>query len=97
MNLEYSADHQAYRKEVRLFLEGWPLSGTDADLPEAEGEALFRQRGIEAGHVYRNIPREYGGGGQSPDGLKDQIVLEEFSRAGAPGGTGIQRRRMGHF
>ena len=85
VDLEYSADHQAYREEVRLFLEGWPLSGPEADLAEAEREALFRQRGIEAGHVYRNIPREYGGGGQSPDALKDQIVLEEFSRAGAPG------------
>ena len=84
MDLEYSEEHQAYREAVREFLKGWPLQGEEADLPEAEQEALFRQRGIEAGYVYRNVPKEYGGAGESVDPLKDAIVREEFFRVGAP-------------
>ena len=85
MNLEYGERYRSYRAEVRRFLEGWPLSGDEARLPVDEQEALFRRRGIDAGYVYRTIPREYGGAGQEPDALMDQIVLEEFHRAGAPG------------
>jgi alkylation response protein AidB-like acyl-CoA dehydrogenase len=85
MDLEYGDEYRAFREEVRQFLRGWPLQGEEARLPREEQEALFRQRGIEAGFVYRNVPREYGGGGQEPDARKDQIVLEEFHAAGAPG------------
>ena len=85
MDLEYSEEYRQYRDSVRRFLEGWPLTGDEARLPQDEQEAIFRQRGIEAGFVYRNVPREYGGAGQEPDALKDAIVLEEFHRAGAPG------------
>jgi len=83
MDLEYTEEYQAYREEVRRFLEGWPLQGEDASQP-ADAE-LFRKRGIEAGFVCRNVPTEYGGAGQEPDSLKDAIVREEFFAAGAPG------------
>jgi len=85
MDLEYGEAYRAFREEVRRFLAGWPLRGAEAALPREEQEALFRRRGIEAGYVYRNVPRAYGGAGQPPDALKDQIVLEEFHAAGAPG------------
>ncbi|MCS5635669.1 MAG: acyl-CoA dehydrogenase family protein, partial [Myxococcota bacterium] len=85
MNLEYTEEYERYREEVRSFLTGWPLSGTEAALPEGEQEALFRRRGIEAGFVCRNVPAEYGGAGQEPDALKDAIVRDEFYAAGAPG------------
>lgn len=85
MNLEYTEAYRAYRDEVRRFLSGWPLEGDEARLPKEEQEAIFRHRGVEGGYVYRAVPREYGGAGQEPDALKDQIVLEEFHRAGAPG------------
>jgi len=85
MDLEYSQEHQAYREAVIEFLKGWPLRGQEADLPKEEQEALFRQRGIDAGYVYRNVPSEYGGAGQAPDPQKDAIVREEFFRVGAPG------------
>ena len=78
MDLEYTAEYREYREEVRRFLAGWPIEGEDA-------AALFRQRGIEAGFVCRNVPAEYGGAGQEPDALKDAIVREEFYAAGAPG------------
>jgi alkylation response protein AidB-like acyl-CoA dehydrogenase len=85
MNLGYSDEYNAFRAEVRRFLAGWPLKGEEARLPREDQEALFRQRGIAAGFVYRGVPREYGGAGQPPDARKDAIVLEEFHAAGAPG------------
>ena len=85
MDLEYGERYRRYREAVRRFLAGWPLRGEEARLPREQQEALFRRRGIDAGFVYRNIPREYGGAGQPPDPIEDRIVLEEFHRAGAPG------------
>jgi alkylation response protein AidB-like acyl-CoA dehydrogenase len=90
MDLEYSEEYQQYREEVRRFLEGWPLVGEEAGLPEDERAALFRRRGIEAGFVCRNVPAEYGGAGQIPDALKDAIVRDEFYAAGAPGDLASQ-------
>jgi len=87
MDLEYTAEYREYREEVRRFLAGWPIEGEDA-------AALFRQRGIEAGFVCRNVPAEYGGAGQEPDALKDAIVREEFYAAGAPGDMTTQGAGM---
>jgi len=85
MDLEYSEEYAAFRESVRVFLKGWPLQGADAELPIEEQEKIFRKRGIEAGFVYRGIPTEYGGSGRSQDALKEQIVREEYYKAGAPG------------
>lgn len=84
MDLEYGEEYAAFRESVRAFLKDWPLQGAEAQRPIEEQEALFRKRGIEAGFVYRHIPKEYGGSGQPSDALKDQILVEEFFRAGAP-------------
>lgn len=84
MNLEYALEHESFRESVRVFLEGWPLQGADADRSLEEREAIFRKRGVEAGLVYRNVPTKYGGSEQPQDGIKDQIIQEEFYRAGAP-------------
>ncbi len=84
MDLEYSRAHEEFRETVRAFLKGWPLEGADADRPVEEQERVFRKRGIDAGFVYRGIPRQYGGSEQAPDQIKDQIVREEFYRADAP-------------
>ena len=75
MDLTYSEEHESFRKQVREFLEGWPLTGDEAKLPQAEQESLFRSRGIERGFVYRDIPKEYGGSGQEADPIKEAIVL----------------------
>ena len=84
MDLEYSAEHQAFRDEVREFLKGWPLKGDEAKLPQEEQEQIFRKRGIEAGYVYRAVPKQYGGSEQPSDAIKDRIIIEEFYAAGAP-------------
>ena len=84
MDLEYSAEHRAFRDEVRTFLKGWPLTGDEAKLPQDEQEQIFRKRGIEAGYVYRSVPKQYGGSEQPRDAIKDRIIVEEFYAAGAP-------------
>ncbi len=94
MDLRYDEEHERFRGEVREFLKGWPLQDDEAALSETEQIELFRSRAIERGYVYRDIPAEYGGGGQEPDVLKDHIVREEFSRAGAPGSSYLQGPAM---
>jgi alkylation response protein AidB-like acyl-CoA dehydrogenase len=84
MDLTYSAQHEAFRERLRAFLKGWPLQGEEAKRPPLEQEQLFRQRGIEAGFVYRHVPKRYGGSEQPRDAIEDQIVQEEFYKAGAP-------------
>jgi alkylation response protein AidB-like acyl-CoA dehydrogenase len=99
MNLSYSAEYEAFRDEVRTFLnESW----TDADRasqPPPEGQAAlmgavvrtddratqFRLAAIERGYLYRHVPRRYGGGEQKFDPLRSTIIAEEFRRAKAPG------------
>jgi alkylation response protein AidB-like acyl-CoA dehydrogenase len=86
MDLSYGETYEAFRAELRAFLEaGWPLRGDEGQLPPAEQERIFRKRGIEAGYVYRAIPAAYGGAGRDTDPLLDRIIQEEYARSGAPG------------
>jgi alkylation response protein AidB-like acyl-CoA dehydrogenase len=86
MDLRYTPEYDAFREEVRTFLkQSWPLSGGQADLPEAERDRIFRDLATERGYLYRLVPKKYGGSEQEPDILKSKIILEEFTRAGAPG------------
>ncbi len=98
MDLSYSAEYEAYRAEVRAFLdENW----TDQDrasTPKPEGQAAllgavvrtderateFRIAAAERGYLYRSVPRRYGGGEQEYDPLKSTIIAEEFRSAKAP-------------
>ncbi|MCH2173748.1 acyl-CoA dehydrogenase family protein [Myxococcota bacterium] len=94
MNLEYSEEYVAFRAEVREFLQGWPLTGDEAQLPVHEQEIRFRRRGIERGYVYRNFPRAYGGSEQTPDVLRERIIREEYAEASAPGDSAGQGPSM---
>ncbi|HEY2774747.1 MAG TPA: acyl-CoA dehydrogenase family protein [Candidatus Binatia bacterium] len=95
MDLSYNAEYQAFRTEVRAFLDGhW----SDGDRAAHGGSEVligritrpeprvteFRMRAIEAGYLYRNIPRQWGGGEQPFDPLRSAIIREEFKRARAP-------------
>ena len=86
MDLRFSDEYEAFRRELRGFLEtGWPLRGDEAALPRDRRERLFRRRATEAGYYARAVPRRYGGSEQSADVLKAAIIGEEVERAGAPG------------
>jgi alkylation response protein AidB-like acyl-CoA dehydrogenase len=79
MDLTYGPAYAAFREEVRAFLAAnWPGSNGSVDA------AAFRKSAIEAGYLYRSIPRRYGGCEEPPDVLKARVIREEFTAAGAP-------------
>ncbi len=85
MDLSYGSETEGFREEVSAFLEAnWPLGGDEAKLSFEEQAVIFRGRAIEAGFLYRNIPRKYGGSEQEPDVLKAQVIREEFGKKWAP-------------
>jgi alkylation response protein AidB-like acyl-CoA dehydrogenase len=85
MDLSYGSEMEGFRDEVKTFIRGnWPLLGQEADLPMDKQAAIFRERAIAHGYLYRNIPQRYGGSEQEPDVLKAQIIREEFGRKWAP-------------
>ncbi len=93
MDLSYSPEYEQYRIELREFLAAyWPVRD-HAGTP-AEATAEFQRRAIEREYLFRHVPRKYGGSEQAPDFLKNEIIREEFRRAGAPADPlhmGIQR------
>jgi alkylation response protein AidB-like acyl-CoA dehydrogenase len=92
MDLAYSAEYEAFRAEVRDFLERhrakWPRDYAGGR-PSA-AMLQWQQLLIEHRYVARTIPQEYGGCGAEPDILKSRIITEEFTGAGAPGGLAGQ-------
>jgi alkylation response protein AidB-like acyl-CoA dehydrogenase len=79
VDLEADVAHGALRQAVRDFLaEKWSPS-RDPDAVRA-----FRMAGIDAGYLYRHIPRRYGGSEQPFDPIAAQVIAEEFARSGAP-------------
>lgn len=86
MDLRESPEHEAFRAEVRAFLaDAWPLRGDEARLPEARQHALFRERAVARGYLFRDVPRAYGGSEQPADAIRDAILLEEFVASSVPG------------
>src|SRR5439155_1392571 len=97
VNLEYSAEYEDFRAQVRRFLAEHWSAGDAARQPDPDGMAAFagavptderatafRLKAIERGYLYRHVPRRYGGGEQPPDPLKATLIAEEFRRARAP-------------
>lgn len=83
MNLSYSKEYDNYREELRAFLAAnWPLPDSFGDLRERTAE--FHRRAAKAGYIFRHIPAKYGGGEQPLDFLQNEIIKEEFRKAGAP-------------
>ncbi|MFI5036289.1 MAG: acyl-CoA dehydrogenase family protein [Acidimicrobiales bacterium] len=88
MDLTYPPEAEAFRKEIRAWLEehlpeGWFTPGfTLSDEERREFNQHWPQTLFEGGWICAGWPAEYGGRGLS---LIDQVVLnEEFAKAGAP-------------
>jgi alkylation response protein AidB-like acyl-CoA dehydrogenase len=84
MELEFGAEYEAFRREVRAFLERHKASAPAATLAASESSrdlVAWQKTLIEHGYAARTIPREYGGYGAEPDLLETIIVEEEFQRA----------------
>jgi len=85
MDLSYGPEYEAFRGEVRRFLEAsWPPKGAEAELPKPERARRFRERAVAEGYLLRWIPRAYGGSEQPNDPLRASVIREEFTRVRAP-------------
>ncbi len=85
MDLRYGEEYEAWRGEVRAFLEGhWPPRGELAKLPRKAAAARFRELATERGYLRRSVPSKYGGSEQPPDPIRARILQEEFLRVRAP-------------
>ena len=90
MDLEYGERYEAFRKEVRAFLEA-----SKPEEPLAWKDRLaWLSLQIEHGYWARTIPKEYGGYGAEPDLLETVIMDEEFNRAGVARGMMAQGPSM---
>ena len=96
MDLEYGQEYEAFRQEVRSFL--------DDNKPKVKGRVLseltrqeyndWLELQIEHGYWARTIPKEYGGYGAEPDLMHTVIMDEEFNRAGVMRGSPSQGPSM---
>jgi alkylation response protein AidB-like acyl-CoA dehydrogenase len=95
MDLHYGPEYEAFRREVRVFLERHRDEAPPAGAFGAGGRPDARTRAwqarlLERGYAARTIPKEYGGHGAPHDPLERVILDEEFSRAGVSRGIGGQ-------
>jgi alkylation response protein AidB-like acyl-CoA dehydrogenase len=95
MDLAFGPRHQAFRDEVRRFLEEHRAQAPRGALAPGgrtgDEQVLRWQRLlVERGYAARTIPREYGGFGAAPDPLERIVLDEEFARAGVSRGVGGQ-------
>jgi len=95
MDLSYGPEAEAFRRELREFLErhrGDAPRGGQIMAGGTRAPALlaWQRLLIEHGYAARTIPKQYGGYGAAPDPLVRIILDEEFARAGASAGISGQ-------
>ena len=100
MDLSYSKQDKAFRKQVRAWMKknvpqkDKALSALAPDDPRRIARAKAWQRSLhQAGYVARGWPKEYGGQGDS-DVMRQTIVNEELILARAPGLIGASGLTM---
>jgi alkylation response protein AidB-like acyl-CoA dehydrogenase len=93
MDLEYGERYEAFRDDVRSFLEANKPATNQADMPHSERIRWLTLQ-IEHGYWSRTIPKQYGGYGAEPDLLETVIMDEEFNRAGVARGMMAQGPSM---
>src|SRR5438067_11702953 len=90
MDFEFSEREEAFRKDVRAWLEGnvpdelrgKAFASSRADVDEVRRLRAWQKTMWEAGYVGLNWPKEFGGRGAS---LTEQIILfQEMARAESP-------------
>ncbi len=96
MDLEYGERYEAFRREVRTFLDEHKQDAPPAGLSGGARKQLIRWLGLQIEHGVwaRTIPQEYGGYGAEPDLLETVIMDEEFNRAGLQRGMNAQGPSM---
>jgi alkylation response protein AidB-like acyl-CoA dehydrogenase len=97
MDLSYTAEVEAYRRQVRAWLRrNVPTRGPTATPPSAPERVLrakaWQRKAYEAGYVALGWPQEHGGQGASV--MQQTVLDEEMVSARAPGLIGIMGIRM---
>jgi alkylation response protein AidB-like acyl-CoA dehydrogenase len=88
MDLTYPPEAEAFRKEIRTWLEenlpqGWFEPGFELQGEEkAEFNGQWPTKLYEGGWICASWPAEYGGKGLST--MENVVLAEEFAKAGAP-------------
>ncbi|TDJ63238.1 MAG: acyl-CoA dehydrogenase [Proteobacteria bacterium] len=91
MDLSFGPEYEAFRADVRLFLDqfGSEAPASQRDYRSAKARA-WQQKLIAHGYTARTIPQQYGGHGAEPDILESRIIADEFAAAKVTGGFGGQ-------
>lgn len=91
MDLSFGPEYEAFRADVRLFLDqfGSEAPASQRDYRSAKARA-WQQKLIAHGYTARTIPQQYGGHGAEPDILEFRIIADEFAAANVTGGFGGQ-------
>ena len=77
MDLSYGPEYDAYRADLKAFLDANWKPGGDAK--------AFHAKAVEAGYLLRWVPEKYGGSEMPPNDIEAAIIREEFQRVRAPG------------
>ena len=96
MDLEYGQEYEAFRQEVRAFLDENKSTVRGRGPSELSRQEYndWLELQIQHGYWARTIPREYGGFGAQPDLMHTVIMDEEFNRAGVMRGSPSQGPSM---
>ena len=78
MDLTYTAEDVAFRKQVRAWLE----QNMPRQIRNLDERRAWHRRLYEAGYLGMGWPKEYGGQGARP--MEQAIVADEMARGGAP-------------
>src|SRR5215470_5745428 len=81
MDLNYTPEDLAFRKQVRTWLE----QNLPKDVSTLEERRAWHRKLYDAGYLGMGWPKEYGGGGARP--MEQAIVADEMARANAPAPT----------
>jgi alkylation response protein AidB-like acyl-CoA dehydrogenase len=79
MDLNYTPEDLAFRKQVRAWMEQHVPREKPKTLPE---RLAWHRKCYDAGYIGMLWPKPYGGGGARP--MEAAIVADEMARAGAP-------------
>ena len=90
MDLSLGPQYEAFRLEVRGFIEAHRHLAPAAGGPRDDAARAWQRLLIERGYTARTIPQEFGGAGKPADLLESRIIAEEFAAARVSPGLGGQ-------
>ena len=88
MDLAYGADYEAFRGEVRRFLQTHRKRAPRGANPSRRAVVEWQKLLVSQGYAARTVPKAYGGYGAAPDALISRIIAEEFAAARVSAGMG---------